>query len=462
MIRCGEKTVENVLVKAFLPRRMAEPLRLVLYPSKEQISILENFFEFSLTAEVRGFSGAVEGMFKAERIYSEGSTTTSWGLDLQDSHMEAVPYDFAKWDLRAFSDIPPNEVSGRFWLTPCELLSPAKRVMRSYTGEVDVKTVRQLQFTLSNGLSLSFDFVYQHFDEENGDHISFRELVANFKDNSLIGSAENVQEKCLDALDDFLLVTSFAARHRCICLGWDARDMKSHITFYRRGRTIPKPEQAKGFGDTLIDKRCFESFLKIAYKQFIQIEPREFIRQALYAVIAESRTIELKFIRLFSALETLVLKYRRDASVEFVLPPGEWKNVAKELVKAVKAIQVFAHDKTKRCHVYENLSGLNRISFRAAYTDFCTHHQIKIDDLWPVCGKQKTISLVEIRNRLVHGVPLDRRQLKIVSGATQHLEWIIERVLLTMLGWGPENSGVGQDRLRQMTGYLNWIGSDLD
>src|ERR1700690_642842 len=201
-------------------------------------------------------------MFKAERIYSEGSTTTSWGLDLQESHMEAVPYDFAKWDLRAFPDVPASEVSGRFWLTPCELLSPAKRVMRSYTGEVDVKTIRQLQFTLSNGLLLSFDFVYQHFDEKNGEHISFPELVANFKDNNLIGSAENVQEKCLEALDDFLLVTSFAARHRCICLGWDAIDMKSHITFYRRGFTVPRPEQAKGFGDTLIDKRCFESFLK--------------------------------------------------------------------------------------------------------------------------------------------------------------------------------------------------------
>lgn len=127
-IRSGEKVFDNVLVKAFLPRRMTEPLALLLVPSKEQAWALTNLFEFSLAAEVRGFSGAVEGMFKSERIYSEGTTTTSWGIDLHETQMKAVPYDFAKWDIRAHPDIPKGEVSGRFWLTPCQLLSPQKLV----------------------------------------------------------------------------------------------------------------------------------------------------------------------------------------------------------------------------------------------------------------------------------------------------------------------------------------------
>src|SRR5947209_12678431 len=76
---------------------------------------------------------------------------------------------------------------------------------------------------------------------KNGDRLSFSELVANFKDNALLGAAQGIQEKCLDALDDFLLVTSFAARQRCICLGWEANDSRGHLTFYRRGFTIPKP-----------------------------------------------------------------------------------------------------------------------------------------------------------------------------------------------------------------------------
>jgi hypothetical protein len=461
-IQSGETLFENVLVKVFLPRRMAEPLRLLLCPTKEQSWQLMKLFEFSLFAEVRGFTGKVEGIFKAGRIYSEGCTTTSWGLDLQETHIEAVPYDFARYDIRNHAEKPQGEVSGSFWLTPCLLLSPQKLVERSYTGEVKVETIRQLQSSLSNGLVLSFDFVYRHFDEQNGDRVSFSELVANFKDNGLIGATQAIQEKCLDALDDFLLITSFASRQRCICLGWEASDSCGHVTFYRRGFTIPQPKPNESLNDTLIDKQHFEAFLKTAYAQFIQIEPKEFIRQALHAVTAESHTVELKFIRLFSALETLVLKHRRDTSAEFVFAPNEWKEVEKELSKAVKAMPAFANDKTKRCRVYENFSGLNRISFGTAYADFCTHHQIKLDDLWPVCGKHGAISLTEIRNRLVHGVPLDRKQLNTVSSAALHLEWILERALLAMLGWGGGNSRVGPQSLQSMTSYLNWKGSVLD
>ena len=421
-IRSGEKVFDKVLVKAFVPRRMTEPLALVLIPSKELTWALTNLFEFSLTAEVRGFSGKIEGMFKAERIYSEGSTTTSWGRDLHETQIKAVPYDFATCDIREHPDIPKGEVSGRFWLTPCQLLSPQKLVERSYTGEVKVKTIKQLQFALSNKLLLSFDFIYRHFDEHNEDRVSFSELVANFKDTGLIGSTNNIQAACLGALDDFLLITSFAARHRCICLGWEAFDSDGQVTFYRRGYTIPTPKPKAGISDSLINNQYFEDFLKTVYDQFIKTEPKEFIRQALHALTSENSTIELKFIRLFSALETLVLKHRRDTNTEFIFPPLEWKDIEARLCEAVKAIPAFAKDKAKRRSAYENLSGLNRISFRTAYTDFCSHYQIKTDDLWPICGKREATPLTEMRNRLVHGEPFDHKQHQALSKATQHLE----------------------------------------
>ena len=54
-----------------------------------------------------------------------------------------------------------------------------------------VETIGQLQFTLKSALNLDFDFVYRHFEEQNGDWVSFPELVANFEDN---GSVEGTQE----------------------------------------------------------------------------------------------------------------------------------------------------------------------------------------------------------------------------------------------------------------------------
>jgi hypothetical protein len=191
------------------------------------------------------------------------------------------------------------------------------------------------------------------------------------------------------------------------------------------------------------------------------MESKEFVRQALHAVTAESRTIEQKFVRLFSALETLVLKHRRDSSVEFVFPPDEWKNIQKQLRKAMNGISALANDNIKRCLVYENLSGLNRISLRTAYAAFCTYYQIELDDLWPVCGSGSSVTLADIRNRLVHGVPLERKQLNTVCIATRHLEWILERALLKILGWPLENSRVGPIWLRNMVDYLNWKGLTL-
>ncbi|MBI3415529.1 MAG: hypothetical protein HY043_09445 [Verrucomicrobia bacterium] len=465
-IQAGGKSFEKVLVKAYLPRRLIEPLRLALHPPKEQVEQLMRHFEFSLHAEVRGFTGTTEGVFEAKRIYTEVGTTKAWGMDLQESQIEAVPYDFAKWDLRAHSDTPQGEVEGRFWLTPSQLLGPAKSVSRSFTGEVKVKTVRQLVFTLNNGLCLSFDFVYRHFDQENGDHVSFSELVANFKDKTVIGSVKNVQAKCLDALDDFLLISSFAARHRCICLGWEAWDSAGSVTFYRRGLTIPKAKDKESTRDTLVDLQYFEGFIKLAYARFLEIEPKEYLRQALYAVTAKGKTVETKFTRLFSALETLVLKHRREQNTESIFLPEEWKKIREDLEKFIKQHEAFAGEtpgrKQKRKQVYEKLPELNRISFPTAFTDFCQSNSIKLDDLWPVWEKQDTVSLAVIRNRLVHGEPFNHRQLQTLIKATDHLEWILERILLAVLGWSYANSSVSEQHLRRMTSYLDWKDMNLD
>lgn len=465
-VQAGGKSYEKVRVKAYLPQRMTDPLRLVLLPAKEQLHQLMRHFEFSLRAEVRGFTGKTEGVFEAKRIYTEVGTTKAWGMDLQESQIEAVPYDFARWDLRIHPDTPQGEVEGRFWLTPSQLLAPAKFVSRSFTGEVKVETVKQLVFTLNNGLCLSFDFVYRHLDQGNGDQVSFSELVANFKDKAVIGSVKDIQTKCLDALDDFLLVTSFAARQRCICLGWEAWDSTALVTFYRRGFTIPKPKDKESLNDTLVDLQYFEGFIKSAYTKFLETEPKEYLRQALYAVTAKGKTVETKFTRLFSALETLVLKHRREQNTESIFLQDEWKKIREDLEKFIKQHEAFAGEtperKQKRKQVYEKLPELNRISFPAAFTDFCQRNSIKLDDLWPVWEKQDTVSLAVIRNKLVHGEPFNHSQLQTLIMATDHLEWILERILLAVLGWPYANSRVADQHLRHMTSYLNWKGATLD
>jgi len=259
------------------------------------------------------------------------------------------------------------------------------------------------------------------------------------------------KEKHLDALDEFLLLTSFAARQRCICVGWEAHDSSGAVTFYRRDFTIPSPKPNEYSDDTLIDKANFEDFLGSVYTNFVKIEPREAIRHVLHAVTAEVSTVEMGFIRLFSALETLVLKHRRDTNAEFIFPPDDWKRVKEELKKYIKSAPSFVEDTLKRSLVYKNLSALNRISLQTAYDDFCAYYKIDLNDLWPVFGGRETTSLSEIRNRLVHGEPLSRIQRNTLINAKQHLEWILERIILEILGWSVNKSRVSSKELCCMT-----------
>jgi hypothetical protein len=463
-IKSGEYIYNDVPVKVFLPRKMTGALSLLLCPTQEQASQLSNIFEFSLEAEQRGYAGRVEKRFRAERIYLEGDTIQPWDMGLYETQMMAVPYDFAKWDIWDLPSESRPGMEGRFWLSPCQLISPCRSVSRTYSGkEVTVKTLGRLRFALKSGLNLDFDFVYRHFDEQNGDCVYFSELVANFEDNGPLEGTQEIKEKHLDALDEFLLLTSFAARQRCVCVGWEARDSRGAVTFYRRDFTILSLKPNENSDDALIDKAYFEDFLNIAYASLVRIEPRDAIRHVLHAVTAEVSMVEMGFIRLFSALETLVLMHRRETNGELIFTHEHWNRVVDgELKKAIKSTLSFKDDKIKRRQVYKNLSALNRVSLQTAYDNFCAHYQIDLNDLWPVFGRQETTPLSDIRNWLVHGESLSRNQCNTLINAKQHLEWILERIILAIIGWSVEKSRVSPKELCCMTSYLNWRGSTLD
>lgn len=64
-----------------------------------------------------------------------------------------------------------------------------------------------------------------------------------------------------------------------------------------------------------------------------------------------------------------------------------------------------------------------------------THYAVDLHDLWPVFGEKEGISLSSIRNKLIHGVPLDPLKSKGLLGACLHLQWTVERLLLAVLSW---------------------------
>ena len=188
------------------------------------------------------------------------------------------------------------------------MLAPSKLVERSVDGNIKVETGRQFKFALTSFILLVFDKQFRFIEDENGDEITFSELVAEF--NTEKGALDFFENNIMEHLDDFLLLVSFVERSRCVCLGWEITDNEGYTRYYRRNLAIPDLKKPRGFFDALFDLQDFEEFIELAYDRFNGIEVKELIRHAIqYTIAAYStdKTLESSFLSLYTALETLVL-----------------------------------------------------------------------------------------------------------------------------------------------------------
>jgi hypothetical protein len=219
----------------------------------------------------------------------------------------------------------------------------------------------------------------------------------------------------------------------------------------------------------LVDIAHFTKFIRTAYRRFNKIEPREYLRQAINCAIPdENLTLESSFVTLYEGLESLVLYFRRreKKQLEYVFPPNEtgqgskWKE-RNQLIEDVKQFlnqhPLLKNSKTKRNLLFDNLLGLNRVSFRTAFEKMCKHYAADLSDLWPITGNAKGWSLSTIRNKLVHGEHFNPRQIYALIAAKEHLQWMVERLILATLGWDISKSKVSKDYLsRNRRIYQNW------
>ncbi|MGA2517226.1 MAG: hypothetical protein ABSG44_11830 [Thermodesulfobacteriota bacterium] len=437
----------KVRCKVYLPKKLTDPIALHFFPTENQVPHLRNVFEFSLQGDIESLSGVLDTSIQAQKVYSTGFSSTAWGPEITEHLLTAEPADlqvihFLSPDASNFT----HKQTGSFWLTPSILLRPAKWISKSRTGDVRVETVRQFNFALTNGLRLIFDDSFRYSVNDEGDTVTFTELIARYE----VGEIDNIREiarKTLTFLDDFLLLVSLAERHRCICLGWETVDSKCVTEYYRRDLTIPTPKKDEGHDDTLIPPQKWQDFIEKTYQKFVGIELKENIRQAIqYTIYREGRTVENSFLTLFTALETLLEHF---GLRPYIIDPKQFKKTfLEDLREWIKKQPLFAGKKAEFGLMCEKLLELNRVSFRSAFNGLCNSHPVFLGDLWPIINNTKEVSLYDIRNKLVHGEtffnPLQQRAL---LTAEKHLRWSVERFILSVLGWGVSASNVSKGAL---------------
>jgi hypothetical protein len=442
-------SVPSVKCSVFLPKRVEDQPYLLFLPTLDQAA---GFHAFEFSVEGRIDNAGHLDLFKADRVWSNGLTTTHWGPDLADCYLIGEPVDLEIATLRSRNNQAPGQFHhGRFWLTRNRLLQPALMRETSYTGETVIKTAHQTRFALGSGLALAFSERFRYHNQEDGT-LSYHELVAEF--NEPLG-VEAFPDTLRD-LDDLLLLASFAERHGCVCLGWDLSDTTGdfYLTHYRRGITVPEAREVS-VNDTLIDIRDFDEFLRASYDAFRAIEWKEPIRQALYGALAAQQTgLEPSILSMFAGLESLILFFRRTANLEFTLPATDWQTFESDLRTWLKKHHSLSEDPAKRRLMYDKLKELNRPSFAQTLERLIAACAVDVSDLWPVCEPG---GLLDIRNRIIHGEVIVPKQHRPLAAAKQHLQWLLERFVLNLIKWPVERSRVCSRSLgARMFAYHEW------
>lgn len=439
-IKSGECTVENVPCTFTIPVRLSDPLELRFTPTREQADLLGPLFKFSVSGQIEDPDGRPVFTIHADKVFEKDNRSTRWGAGISEYVILGEPQDLTVCDLWNPPRVDTSQTTkGRFWLTPNIFLAPVKSIEFQYTGATKILRHRCVRFMLLNRTKLTFDTHYRSIDHEEGD-LRVPEFVAVFE----LPSKEQIPQT-LTLLDDLLLLASFAARQRCVCLGWDAADSSGLTRYFRRSMRAPTIRKDHSFNEALILPEDFKKFIRCTYRRFATSPQQDLLRQALQRLVFDEDSIfNHSFLRLYSAVETLVFFFRRKNAPEEVLSAERWEPIKKELEKELrKFLKSHNLSPNERKLMYDKLPELNRVAFTTALQEFLSKYPVELSDLWPLASAGSNgNSLSDIRHRLVHGDRMNPEEHHALAIALAHLRWTAERLALATLGWPIERSRV--------------------
>lgn len=449
----------NIRCKIFLPKERAERAAIYLLPTETQSKKIGRGYalyrKFQFTAQRKEANGD-SLIVTSDEVFTINVSSKFWDKNASETIWKAEPIGI-KIQHKLRRSNSPTEV--RFWITRTSILHPVMMITNDWRGHRRVRRHYIRKYRLANGLRLKFD---QHFDSaENadGDDVIKSHLVGITDFGKDKQASKKIDAKVVRELDDFLLVAGLALRIRSLCYGWKTFDSIGVTEFYRGDVTRPETESRTrpSQDDELIDPSHQQGFLKVAYRNFAKDASKDLLRDAIYANLPHAKVpLESIFTNMFSAIETLVLAFRRAHGLELIFSEPkeaeEWKRLRDVDLKTwLKAQPLLATRPDKRSLVYENLTGLERISFSFAFKKFCEAYGLDLSDLWPIGGGgEKNWSLTLIRNKLVHGDVLGSQKLIALDVATAHVQWTLERMLLAYLGWNPDKSTVSRRYLSSL------------
>jgi hypothetical protein len=330
------------------------------------------------------------------------------------------------------------------------MLGPGMGKTSHYTGNIEFKRVHQLTFPLSERVTITLD---NYFKEKNIGETESKQwsyLVACTELDLPSPNGLTCQAEIIETLDAFLLIASLGSRTRTGWLGWQSSNHEILSEFYRGNFIFPTGESEPSFDQGLVWLKDFHDFLSVCYPTFLKHPNKKSVQKAIISVVPGRRKVmEESFLSMFAGLESLLLDFRKRENLEFVMPEADkWgamkKRIKSDISKTIKTEMT----KDQRCYIYNKLEELNRIPLQVAYNKFCDFYNVDLSDLWPLFGNNDIIGLSEIRNRLIHG---DQSLMQFHDSlwvAEESLRFMLERILVKILGWRVDKTEVSEIFLR--------------
>lgn len=443
-----DKKIENVLCKVFLPESVLEKPLLKFKPTKEQFQQISASYEGALEAAITGFNKKLEVSLAAPNVYFSDMHTKYWGPDFSESSLSGEPQHL---HIVRYLDVHEEhqKTSLTMWLSPNPMLGPAITIMSQYDGNVKVERIRQLEYQLSENLTVKFDKHFKHKNVDNDNIVVSSNLVACMDIDIPAKDKDTLRDNILSKIDAFLTIASFGSRTRTACVGWQASDHQVITNYYRGDFTFPTGESEPSFDQGLVWLKDFEDFLYVCYPAFLNYQDQEAIRKAIFSIVpGRKKVLEESFLSMFAGLESLILGFRRKEKCELVVDDAEkWNSIKKQIKKNI--FKTIKSDLTKdqRCYIYGKLEDLNRIPLQVAFENFCNAYDIDFSDLWPLFRRGNIIGLSEIRNNLIHGDEFLSEYHDTLWVAEENLKFMLERALLKILGWPIKKTEVSKENL---------------
>ena len=277
---------EQIPCKIYLPETIYDKPKIVVRSSSQKARVISSHWKLSLEAEVLGYDEVVNTRIKCPEVYADSASTTSWGMGVEETTIYYSAENLEVMSLLRNSDVSKSSIE--FWITSNSYITPLSFVTQSYDGNVEVKVARDISHNV-NGTTFDFVNRYKYAKNDSDDRVQSTYLVGRCEYELCTIDAETIVSNYLNELDDFLLLTSFASRHRTACVGWDKYDSYSHVKFFRGNYSIP-PKKKNDTNDALIDIASFDGFIGPAIENFDKYEDKEVVRSAIFSLLSSSES----------------------------------------------------------------------------------------------------------------------------------------------------------------------------